>query len=178
MLTPFCTSLLQAFHFKLRFSLWRVGGKLWSVFCNYAQHMQEAFLLRKVCLTDQLSVSGEFCWFSLTPSQKAAPLPQVLIWGKEEIPAAQSALVSFKLLGGSFSVRDIYKPSFFAKARLLIISLGCTYPLGPSAGVGEEQRRSFSTTPIISQDWQNDTHLYQLFHLTFSTGQSNFLIPH
>lgn len=101
---------------------------------------------------DQFSISGEFCWFSLTASQKKAPLPQVLIWGKEEIPAAHSVLVSFKLLGGSFSVRGIYKPSSFAKVRLLIISLGCAYPPRPSTGVGEEQRRSFSTTPIISQD--------------------------
>lgn len=114
--------------------------------------MQEALRLRKACLTDQLSVSGVFCWFSLTASQKTVPLPQVLIWGKEEIPAEHSALVSFKLLGGSFSVRDIYEPSSFAKASLLIISLGCTYPPRPSTGVGEEQRRSVSMTPIISQD--------------------------
>lgn len=110
------------------------------MFCNYVQCMQEALLLRKACLTDQLSVSGEFCWFSLTASQKKALLPQALIWGKEEIPAAHSSLVSFKLLGGSFSVRDIYKPSSFAKARLLIIFLGCTYPPRASSGVGEEQR--------------------------------------
>lgn len=178
MLTPFCTSLLQAFDFKLRFTVWGVGGKPWSVFCNYVQHMQEALLWRKVCLTDQFSISGEFCWFSSTALQKKAHLPQVLIWGKEEIPAAHCALVYSKLLGGSSSVRDIYKPSSFAKTKLLIISQGCTYPLRPSTGVVEEQRRSFSTTPIISQDWQNDIHLYQLFHLMSSIGQSKFLIPY
>lgn len=153
MLTPFCTSLLQAFHFELSQiyplgSGWQAMRRVLELCTTHARGSSTA---------KSMPDRPAFCLWGVllvftTASRKKAPLPQVLIWGKEEIPAAHCALVSFKLLGGSFSVRDIYKPSSFAKARLLIISQGCTYPPRPSTGVGEEQRRSFSTTPIISQD--------------------------
>lgn len=95
------------------------------------------------------SISVEFCWLSLTASLREAPLPPDSACCQEE---QHTALVSFKLLGGSFSVKKIYKPSPFAKAKLLIISQGCTYPPRPSTGVGEEKRRPFSTIPTVSQD--------------------------
>lgn len=121
-------------------------------------------------------LSLEFCWLSLTPPWKEAPLPQKPCCYLEESPAAHCAWVSFKSLGGSFSVEEIHTPSPFAKAKRLIVSRGCTHPPRPSTGVGEKKRRPFSTIPIASQDRQNEIHLYQLFHFMFLTGQSRFPI--
>lgn len=177
MLTPFCISFLQVSNFKLsQIYCWGVDAKLWSInrrLMLYNVHNTPKRLFywgTHAWQTSFLSL-WTFCWLSLTASQKEAPLPQKPGY-LEESPAAHCAWVPFKLLGGSFSVKEIHKPSPFDKAKQLIISQGCTHPPRPSTAVGEEKRRPFSTIPSVSQDWQNEIHLYQLFHFMFLTGQS------
>lgn len=157
-----------------------MDGKLWSInrrlIFHDVQHVREALLSRKASLTDQLSACLCGVLLAFTNSVKKLLSHQTPGWYLEDSPAAHCTLVSFKLLWGSSSGEEIYKPSPFAKAKLLIISQDCTYPPRPSTEVGaEKQQRPLSTIPIVSQDRQK-IHLYQLFHFMSATGPSKLLI--